>query len=65
MNDKILEILKENNSALTVSEIEEKLGFNTVEQLKELLKQLQELEDNYKIFFYLIIVFFVYNSYFL
>ena len=38
MREKILEILS-NNDALTVNEIEEKMGFNSVEQLKELLKE--------------------------
>ena len=37
MEDKILEILGLENNALDVHEIEEKLGFSTVDQLKELL----------------------------
>ena len=49
MEEKILEILN-NSDALTVSEIEEKLGFSSVEDLKELLKKLNELEQEYKIY---------------
>ena len=49
MEDRILEILNDND-ALTVSQIEEKLGFNSVEELKELLKVLNDLEQEYKIY---------------
>ena len=49
MEEKIIKILNEND-ALTVPEIEEKLGFNSVEELKELLKVLNELENNLKIY---------------
>ena len=50
MEDKIIQILSEDNGALDVHEIEERLGFNTVDELKELLKELNRLEDEYKIY---------------
>ena len=50
MEDKIINILSENNDALEVHEIESKLGFSTVEELKELLKELNKLENEYKIY---------------
>ena len=50
MEDKIIEILSEDNGALDVHEIEARLGFNTVDELKELLKELNKLEDEYKIY---------------
>ena len=49
MEGKILKILNDNN-ALSVNEIEEKLGFNSVEELKELLKILDSLEKDYKVY---------------
>lgn len=50
MEDTILKILSESDGALDVHEIEAKLGFNTVDQLKELLKALNKLEEEYKIY---------------
>ena len=50
MEDKIIQILSEDNVALDVHEIEARLGFNTVDELKELLKELNRLEDEYKIY---------------
>lgn len=50
MENKILEILKCNNGALTVPEIETELGLDSVEDLKELLKVLNKLEEEYKIY---------------
>lgn len=50
MEDKILEILGSENRAFDVHEIESILGFNTVDELKELLKELNRLEDEYKIY---------------
>ncbi len=50
MEDKILEILDKSGNALSVHEIEDQLGFNTVEELKELLKVLNTLEEEYKIY---------------
>jgi len=50
MEEKIIQILSEENMALDVHEIESRLGFNTVEELKELLKELNRLEDEYKVY---------------
>ena len=49
MEDKIVEILKQSNTALSVYELNDALGFKTVEELKELLKVLNNLEDELKI----------------
>lgn len=49
MEEKILDVLKEND-ALTVYEIEDLLGFNSVDKLKELLKVLNSLEDELKVY---------------
>ena len=43
MEDKIIEILKTEKRALTVHELETILEFDSVEQLKELLKVLNDL----------------------
>ena len=50
MEDRIINILSEANCALDVHEIEAKLGFSTVEELKELLKELNKMENEYKIY---------------
>ena len=50
MEDKIIQILSEDNVALDIHEIETRLGFSTVDELKELLKELNRLEDEYKIY---------------
>jgi len=50
MENKIMEILKCNNKAISVPEIETELGLETVEDLKELLKILNKLEEEYKIY---------------
>ena len=50
MEDRILEILSKEDGALDVHEIESRLGFSTVDELKELLKQLNRLEDEYRIY---------------
>lgn len=49
MEEKILEILK-NNNALSIEDLESNLGFNSVEELKELLKILDGMEKEYKIY---------------
>ncbi len=50
MEEKIIKILSEENKAFDVYEIENKLNFNSVDQLKELLKTLNKLEEEYKIY---------------
>ena len=46
MQDKIIEIIKQEKRALSVHEIEMLLGYSTVEELKELLKTLNFMEEN-------------------
>ena len=50
LEDKILEILKKEKKALSVYEINDALGMTTVDELKELLKTLNTLEDNLQIY---------------
>ena len=50
MEDKLLDILNSEDKAFDVYEIEEKMGFNSAEELKELLKELNRLEEEYKIY---------------
>ncbi len=50
MEEKIIEILKKSDKALSVNELNELLGFTTVEELKELLKILNEMEDTLKVY---------------
>ena len=50
MEEKVLNILNSNDMALTVSEIETELGLDSVEELKELLKVLNSLEQEYKVY---------------
>ena len=50
MEDKILQILTEDNRSFSVYELNDALGLKTVDELKELLKVLNNLEDNLKIY---------------
>src|SRR5574344_1127982 len=50
MQDKILELLSKDNRPFSVYELNDALGFKTVDELKELLKNLNELEDNLKVY---------------
>ncbi len=50
MEDKIIELLTNTDKALSVNEINDALGFSSVEELKELLKVLNKLEDELKIY---------------
>lgn len=50
MKDSILEILKKSDKALSVHEIEDILGLSTVDELKNLLKELNDLEDNLSVY---------------
>ena len=50
MEEQILEILKNSDKALDIHEINDMLGFNTLEELKELIKEINKLEDELKIY---------------
>ena len=50
MEEQILEILKQDNRAFTVYELNDALGLKTVDELKSLLKALNHLEDELKIY---------------
>ena len=50
MEEKIIELLKNSDKALSVTEINDSLGFNSVDELKQLLKVLNEMEDSLKIY---------------
>lgn len=50
MEEKIIELLKNSDKALSVTEINDGLGFNSVDELKQLLKALNQMEDSLKIY---------------
>ena len=50
MNERILDIIKEQKRALSVHELEMLLGLKSVNDLKELLKALNYLEENAKVY---------------
>jgi len=50
MNEQILNFLKTEDKAFSVTEIYDGLGLKTVDEFKELLKDLNELEDNLYIY---------------
>ena len=50
MEEKIIELLKNSDKALSVTEINDGLGFNSVDELKQLLKVLNQMEDSLKIY---------------
>ena len=50
MEEKILEILKNNNKAYSVYELNDLLKLTSLDELKELLKTLNKLEDELKIY---------------
>ena len=50
MKDKILELLHKENRAFSIYEINDDLGYKTVDDFKEILKALNELEDELKIY---------------
>ncbi len=50
MQDKIIEILKKEDKAFSVQEIYDMLGLTSVDDLKNLMKVLNELEDTLKVY---------------
>ena len=46
MQEQILELFKKDNKALTVDEIFDSLNLSTVDDLKNLMKLLNDMEDN-------------------
>ena len=50
MEDKILELLNNKDVSYSVEEIEEYLNINTVDELKELLKVLNKMEEDCSIY---------------
>ena len=50
MEDKILELLNSKDASYSVEEIESHLGIESVDDLKELLKVLNKMEDDYQIY---------------
>ena len=50
MEAKVLDILSRGDMALTIPELEAELGLNSIEDLKELLKVLHILEEEYKVY---------------
>ena len=50
MQDKILEFLSKESRPFSVDEIMDGLGLSSVDDLKALLKDLNELEDNLKLY---------------
>lgn len=50
MEERVLQLLKEDNRAFSVYEINDALGLSTVDELKELLNALSVLEDQLKVY---------------
>ena len=50
MEEQIIEVLSDENVALSVPELETKLGIENVDELKELLKVLEKLETDYRVY---------------
>ena len=50
MKDNILEILKNSNKALTVEEIDDRLNIKSIEETKEFLSLLNELEEEGEVY---------------
>ena len=50
MEERLLEFLKKENKAYSVSELEEALGLTTLDELKEMMKTLNEMERNLKVY---------------
>ena len=50
MDNKIIDILKKSDKALSANEISDLLGYTTVEDLQNILKELSNLEENLKVY---------------
>ena len=50
MEEKIIELLKQTDKALSVNEINDALGYNSVDELKTLLKVLNKMEDELQLY---------------
>lgn len=50
MQERLLELLKKENKAYSVSELEEMLGLGSLDELKELMKLLNQLEDELQVY---------------
>ncbi len=50
MKDKILEIIKNSDKALSLEELDNLLGLKTVEESKELCETVKEMTDNYELY---------------
>ena len=50
MEDKIIKLLTDRKCALTVHEINDALGYSSLDDFKELVKTLNEMEDNLRIY---------------
>ena len=50
MEEQILEILKKEKRAFSVNELEKALGLSSIEELKELLKELNRMENEVKLY---------------
>lgn len=50
MEEQIIDLLKQSKKALSVNEINDALGYSTVDELKDLLKVLNVMEDELKIY---------------
>ena len=50
MREQIIEILKNTDKALDVNEILSLLGYSDVERFKEVVKTLNELENDYTVY---------------
>ena len=51
MDEKILNILESENKALSIYEIKNLLGLTSVDEMKELIKVLNQLEEEFKIYY--------------
>lgn len=50
MTEEILNIIKKENKALSINEINDLLGFNSVDQLKILIETINKMEDNLQVY---------------